>query len=433
MRLELASFAARDVRFSDRTRFEDGVLSVDREAVRRLILESGNFEDVAVEIARPGEATRLIHVMDAAEPRFKPGNGSTFPGFVGPRKTVGEGRTHRLAGIAVVSVGEPAAGEPTYWREAIVDMAGPGAQASPFGSTVNLVLDFKPHPRYLDRDQPEAAMHNIMIGSPVAQRYNHAVRAAELKTAAYLARTTEHLEPDTLQVYELAPADPTLPRVVYFLQMNWIDIYGENTDGILPSLIHPNEILDGALVNAVSNHHASTRSCTYLNQNHALIRELYAHHGTGLNFVGVIAYPGAVINEIDQKNMLAEYAVKLARMLRAQGACSSFYGGGHPCVEFMLICQKCEQAGITTVQVMPESYGTPDDPGFVHFVPEAVAIVSAGRATQRVDLPAPSKVIGGREFFDLPGVPTDSVSVPYRYVYGCCHSSGYGRLAARQY
>ncbi|MBI4491429.1 MAG: hypothetical protein HY690_01385 [Chloroflexi bacterium] len=433
MRLELASFTVRDVRFSNRTGFNEGILSVDRDELRQLLLQSGDFDDVGVEIARPGEATRLIHVMDAAEPRFKPGNGSTFPGFLGPRKTVGEGRTHRLAEMAIVSVGEPAAGEPTYMREAIVDMAGPGAEVSPFGSTINLVLDFKPHQKYLDPDLPEATMHHIMIGSPLAQRYNHRVRAAELQAAAHLARTTEGMEPDSLEVHELGPVDPSLPRVVYYFQMNWIDVYGENTDGILPSLIHPNEILDGALVNVVSNHHASYRSCTFFNQNHALVRELCARHGTDLNFLGVIIYPGAVVNEFEQKDMLAEHAVKLARMLGVQGACSSYYGGGHPCVEFMLICQKCERAGITTVQVMPENYGTPDDPGFVYSVPEAVAIISAGRATQRIDLPAVPKVIGGQELWSIPGSPGDSLSIPHRLLYGCSTATGYGRLTARQY
>src|SRR5579883_298017 len=100
----------------------------------------GDFADVAIEVARPGEAVRLIHVVDAAEPRYKPDGPTDFPGFVGPQRTVGEGRTNRLAGLAVVSVGDAVAGEPTYWREALIDMSGPGADATVFGGTLNLVL-----------------------------------------------------------------------------------------------------------------------------------------------------------------------------------------------------------------------------------------------------------------------------------------------------
>ena len=92
----------------------------------------------------------------------------------------------------------------------------------------------------------------------------------------------------------------------------------------------------------------------------------------------------------------------------------------------MLICQKCERAGIRTVQVMPESYGSPGDPGFVYFVPEAVGIVSTGRSTQPVALPALPRVIGGRQFFDLPDTPTDALNIPYRYVLGSCAATGEG-------
>jgi hypothetical protein len=125
--------------------------------------------------------------------------------------------------------------------------------------------------------------------------------------------------------------------------------------------------------------------------------------------------------------------VKLAQELGAEAVLSSYAGGGHPCIEYMLIAQKCEQAGIKTVQVMPEAYGLPEDPGFVHFVPEAVAIVSTGRSTQEVELPAPERVIGGDRFFDLPGAPAGMLKVEYRYLYGCTTNTGNGILTAQQY
>ena len=99
----------------------------------------------------------------------------------------------------------------------------------------------------------------------------------------------------------------------------------------------------------------------------------------------------------------------------------------------MLICQKCERAGIRTVLVMPETYGTPDDPGFVYFVPEAERIVSTGRSTQSVELPPVQRVIGGESFFDLKGSPAEARSIPYRYLLGCGTSAGGGRLIAKQY
>lgn len=432
MRLEMATYCVKDIRFSSQTRLEGGVLSVAREALRTLLLEGGDFADVGLEIVRPGDPARLIHVMDAVEPRWKAEGGSSFPGMVGPPEPVGAGRTHRLAGMAVVSVGPPVAGEPTYWREAIVDMSGPGAAVTPLGSTLNLVLHFRPAEGYLDERQPEAELHNLMVGSPLAQRYNRRVREAQLKAAAYLASATAGLEPDSVRVYELAPPRAPLPRIVYLLQMNGMVLYGQATESMAPRTLHPNELLDGALLNIRSNAHASYRSSSYLNQRHAVVEELYARHATDLDFAGVIVYPAAA-DDLARKEEMAERVVALVRGLGAQGAVSSYSGGGHPCIEFMLIAQKCERAGIATIQLMPESYGTPDDPGFVHFVPEAVAIVSTGRSTQEVELPAMARVLGGEAFFDLPFSPDDRLKVPYRYLYGSATNTGAGLLTARQY
>jgi glycine reductase len=120
-------------------------------------------------------------------------------------------------------------------------------------------------------------------------------------------------------------------------------------------------------------------------------------------------------------------------MLGVNGVCASSSGGGNPIVEFMLFCQKCEQAGIRTVQADPESIGAPNDPGFVFFVPEAKAIVSTGRLTQEIELPPMNKVIGGDKFFDSPLSPSDGIKVPCRYIFGCTSNIGPSRLSGREY
>jgi glycine reductase len=432
MRLEMATNVVRDLRWSDVTRLARGVLEIDREAVRRLILADDAFEDVTLDVVRPGDSVRIIHVMDAAEPRWKPEPGSTFPAFVGPPRTVGEGTTRRLDGVAVLSVSDAVAGEPTYWREAIVDMTGPGADVTTFGATTNLVLSFSPAPAYRDVTRADAVVENIMVGSALAQRYNRRVRAAQLKVAGYLARMAAADAPEHVRIHALGPAPAGLPRVVYFYQLAGATVYGEAMDGMLPTLLHPNEVLDGAVVNVRSNVHASNRTSTFANQHHGIVTELLDRHGRDLDFRGVIVYPAAS-DDINEKELLAEYAVKLARVLGADAACASYSGGGHPAVEFMLICRKCERVGIRTTLVMPEIYGTPDDPGFVYFVPEAERIVSTGRTTQMVELPRMERVIGGQRFFDLEGFPGDAQSVLYRYLLGCGTSAGNGRLTARQY
>lgn len=55
----------------------------------------------------PGEATRIVHVLDAVEPRIKVGGDTVaFPGFLGPARTVGAGITRRLGGLAVLQCGQ---------------------------------------------------------------------------------------------------------------------------------------------------------------------------------------------------------------------------------------------------------------------------------------------------------------------------------------
>ena len=432
MKLEMKSFSVRDIQFADETKFDNGVLSINKEEVRSVAMESGAFADVVVELVRPQESTRVIHVMDIAEARYKTGAGSTFPGFVDPVKTVGQGTTHRLDGMTVISAGDAVAGEPTYWREALVDMTGPGAEASPFGATLNLVLHFFPSPDYLRTELPDAKAENIMIGSLFAQRYNGHVRVAELRVAAHLGKTTKEASPDSVDVFDLPPHRPnSLPGVVYLWQGS-PSLYGHTFEDTLPTVIHPNEVLDGAVINTRTNSHASQRDSTFFNLNHAMIRELYRRHGKDWDFTGVVLYPGAS-DDLEAKELVTEYVVKLARMLGADSVISTYLGGGHPCVDFMMICQKCESQGIKTVLVMPEAYGTPEDPGFVHSVPEAVAITSTGRGTQPVNLPAVEKVIGGDSLFDLDMDPKGELTIPYRYVYGCTTNTGYGRLTAKEY
>ena len=61
-------------------------------------------------------------------------------------------------------------------------------------------------------------------------------------------------------------------------------MYGKNLGDSLPTLIHPNEMLDGAVVGA--NYKTQQKAPTYLHSNKPLIYELYRRHGVDLNFAG---------------------------------------------------------------------------------------------------------------------------------------------------
>src|SRR3972149_6916485 len=112
MRLELCSFQVRKATFGSASKLTNGTLTVNKEEITALLSGDPNLKRVNVGLAHPGERCRIVHVIDVIEPRFKvSGPGCAFPGFLGPPRSVGEGRTHRLAGVAVVeTAGVPPGG-----------------------------------------------------------------------------------------------------------------------------------------------------------------------------------------------------------------------------------------------------------------------------------------------------------------------------------
>src|SRR5262245_44193010 len=103
MRLELGSFPVEEVVFAAETRYRGGRLEVDRAQVRALAGRDPRIRAVEVDLARPGESVRLVNVIDVIEPRVKvAGPGVAYPGVAGrSMEPVGQGRTHRLAGLGV--------------------------------------------------------------------------------------------------------------------------------------------------------------------------------------------------------------------------------------------------------------------------------------------------------------------------------------------
>ena len=85
MRLEMATFPVQDLKFSDHTSYKDGLLQVNKEEILALMLEDERVASADVDVAFPGEQTRIADVRDAVEPRVKvSGPGCVFPGVLGP-------------------------------------------------------------------------------------------------------------------------------------------------------------------------------------------------------------------------------------------------------------------------------------------------------------------------------------------------------------
>jgi glycine reductase complex component B subunit alpha and beta len=431
MRLEVESIAVEGLDFGSQTALRDHTLLVDRDAVRRLVLEDPRFVDVGVHVARPGESVRIMHAMDVAEPRWKvDGPGGVFPGLVSPATAVGTGRTRRLARVAVISVGEPVPGEQIHFREQIVDMDGPGAPLSPFGDTLNLVLDFQPNLAQFPTDAPP--LKDVLAGTPSAVEYNHAIQRAGLRVAAYLGAAVATAAADDVEVFDLAPCDPSLVKVACLYHCHRPYVYGTPVGLPVGTVVHPNECFDGALVGWQQG-----RRCTYWDQNNPVMVELCRRHGTDLSFQGSILFGDTSPSRVD-KERIASTAARLAGLLGAEAAVLLGVNGSNHCVDAMLAVQACEQAGIKTTLLLFDVGNGRDDPGFIFAVPEADAIVCTGSRDWRVTLPPIRTVIGGDRLVDpeltITGQVIDAsgeLNVPLRYLHSAYSVDGHSRLTTR--
>ena len=144
MRLEIADYPVAEARLTGAFRYEAGKLELSRRELSDLVIQDGRIEEVSLAVVHPGEHVRVTGIRDIVEPRVKSaGDGQVFPGTLSPVAPVGTGRTHRLSGMAVIATaayeGTARAGLAVQ-RSAILDMWGPGADASRFSSLVGLVL-----------------------------------------------------------------------------------------------------------------------------------------------------------------------------------------------------------------------------------------------------------------------------------------------------
>jgi glycine reductase complex component B subunit alpha and beta len=401
MRLEMAEFPVTDIRLGTRFRYQSGNLEVDAEELKETVLQDKRIEEARLEVVVPGEKVRVTGIRDVVEPRVKvDGKGQVFPGILGPVTLVGEGRTHRLSGMAVLAAAKYEGiirSGTDMERSAILDMWGPGAEASRFSALVNLALTLQ-----LTEGLPELEAHTV-------------IQRAELGVAKRLAETTLGLETKkSVDVYDLSKEKPGLPRVVLIQGCmteadsphSGVSYYGLPVRESLATVVHPNELLDGAMgVNCTRGvcHHPTTWDW----QNHPLVLGLYREHRRRLNFAGVILERIRFVT-YQGKEVIALNTAQLGTMLRADAALVTWLGGGNAFVDVMLTIQACEQRGIKTVLVGYESGVKGGDAPLLYYVPEANAVVSTGSRNSPIELPAANRVIGAYEniqILNYPGAP----------------------------
>ena len=422
MRLELHRVKVRDIQWGEATEVRQGTLYVNREEALKAV-EDSRLPLMELDIARPGESVRIIPVKDCIEPRVKLTEGKGyFPGFCASVQPVGSGATLVLDGAAVVTCG-PIVG----FQEGFIDMSGPGGEYTPFSRTFNLVLTASPV-EGLDRHQHEETL-----------------RTAGLKLAVWLAQSCSEAKADEITLFEKGTASeeghkhPGLPAILYVCMcitqglLHDTYVYGTDLKPSLPTLLHPNEVLDGAVVsgNCVSS---CDKNTSYHHVNNPVVRALYARHGKDLNFLGVI--PAVESTVMDGKLRSAAMNVRLGRELGADGVVISEEGYGNPDTDLCLNARYFEHAGIKTVVISDEAAGTDGaSQSLADATPEMNAFISTGNVNEMIEVPPMNKVIGDPAAISLLSGgaaeslrPDGSMHVELQSVIGSTVEIGYSRV-----
>lgn len=381
MKLELHKVIAKDAQWGDKTHMNKGVLYVNKAEAIASVSDDSRLAKVDLEIARPGESIRIIPVKDVIEPRIKLDGSGYFPGFCAPMQRAGSGATFVLDGAAVVTCGPIVA-----FQEGLIDMTGPAAEYTPFSQTINVVLVVEPAS---DLD-PHA--------------YEAALREAGLKLSIYLAKKCKDTKPDTVETFEkgtIAEENqkyPNLPKVLYLCMsitqglLHDTYVYAGDLRPAFPTLLHPNEVLDGAVVsgNCVS---ACDKTTTYHHVHNPVVAELYSRHGKDLNFLGMVPTIESTI--LDGKKRAALMNLNLSMELGANAVIITEEGYGNPDTDFCLNAKYHEDQGIKAVVISDEAAGIDGkSQGTADSTPELVSFISCGNVNEMIEVPALKKVIG---------------------------------------
>ena len=383
-RLELRWSRVEELVPAATTRLTGRRLEVDLEGLRAVLAGDARLGRVHLDLAHPGERCRIGRVFDVIAPRARLDGGSDFPGVVGPVARAGNGTTLALDGVAVVITDQEAANTGML---AVIDMDGPNAVLSTFGRTHNVVISAWPAPG---------------VGRP---EYLAAVRLAGLKTAVHLARAASEATADAVEMFELpSPARVPaalahLPRVAYVCQIHshqrptGVDegiLYGDPVRRMLPTIVHPNEILDGAVVRGFMGRNATTWAV----QNHPVIRALMAQHGRTLWFVGVVVTV-AHATEPERVRSAFQAAGLVAHVLAADGAVLTKIGGGAPHVDMAQAAAQCEALGVRTTLIVEDMSTDGSAEGMLLFdFPGMDALVNVGSGQYPLAFPAMDRVVG---------------------------------------
>jgi glycine reductase len=411
--LTLVSHRVHTVAIGSSTSFAAGRLTVSPDDACHVCRDPA-LADVRVSWVSPGESARIVKVLDAVEPRTKgTGGAGIFPGFLGPATPQGQGVTHRLDGVAVITAGYlPRA------QEAVIEMAGAETALCAFSHLHNLVVEFTP--------AAGAPWENVDI----------ALRLGSLKLAAFLAEAALGDDKGVLEVLDdvkvVKEGQGGLPLIGAITNLQTqgtfkdVFVYGKSLAGSPPALIEPNEIADGAVVSGQFGH-PSLKNPTYMHQNHPVVAELRARDGADLRFAGLVLAPEPV--QAGEKESVSRQVAELCAGLGWDGAVITKEGGGNADADISLKMDALADLGVVTVGLFAELAGPNGTaPSLVAPPEKGTALISTGNYDEILQLPAVERALGG-DVIDLVGRPaTAAVELPVAVIYCALSPLGAGRL-----
>ncbi len=391
MKLKRKYYDIEDVVWGDCNKIDNNILTLNYEGIISEIKPLfKSVKNIDLQIVKPGENTRIIHVLDAIQPMIKLGEQSqVYSGFNSEPDTVGSGVTNVINNVVLLeSAALPwdsssASSGLLYPRDAIMDMSGSISGFTPFSEKFNIVIVY-------DLDEGKSSVE-----------YDENIREIGIKISFILAELTSNLEPDYSEEFDLDDVNSELPNVVLVWQCQNQGVYantflyGEKIDDIVPTILHPNEMLDGCVVSG-NYVWPAFKVPTYLHVNHPISLELYKQHGKTLNYRGIIFCRSHNPTNWHKKRC-ANINIKLAEYLNSDGLIMAWEGGGNAAVDGMLTIQAAEKKGIKASTITFEFGGEDGTEGIllVDDVPEADAIISGGSIEKTYTLEEVDRVVGG--------------------------------------
>ena len=199
MKLTVETIQIKDLQFGAETCFRDGILYVSKEDILAFAAEEPCFDTLKIDIARPGDSTRIINVVDVVQPRCKVSGNIDWPGVLTEEYEIaGSGVTRAVNGMGIVLCQND-----TYWSRkwGSFDMSGECAAINPYAKMPELVIE-------------PMAPENADF-----RDYREAVRRVGYKTSVMLAKATLGVEADSSETFDNEKQYPDLPSIAYSYQI----------------------------------------------------------------------------------------------------------------------------------------------------------------------------------------------------------------------